>query len=101
MTQSQALRVGIGGPVGSGKTALTLALCLALRDKYDIAVVTNDIYTAEDAQFLVRNEALAPTASSAWRPAGCPHTAIREDASINLEAVDRLNRRFPGWRSSS
>jgi urease accessory protein len=90
------LRVGIGGPVGSGKTALTLALCLALRDKYDIAVVTNDIYTAEDAQFLVRNEALAPERILGVETGGCPHTAIREDASINLEAVDRLNARFPG-----
>lgn len=92
---SQPLRVGIGGPVGSGKTALTLALCLALRDRYDIAVVTNDIYTAEDAQFLVRNEALAPDRIIGVETGGCPHTAIREDASINLEAVDRLNRRFP------
>ncbi|MEC5388086.1 urease accessory protein UreG [Uliginosibacterium sp. H3] len=90
------LRVGIGGPVGSGKTALTLALCLALRDKYNIAVVTNDIYTAEDAQFLVRNEALAPDRILGVETGGCPHTAIREDASINLEAVDRLNRAFPG-----
>jgi len=90
------LRVGIGGPVGSGKTALTLALCLALRDRYDIAVVTNDIYTAEDAQFLVRNEALAPERILGVETGGCPHTAIREDASINLEAVDRLNARFPG-----
>ena len=90
------LRVGIGGPVGSGKTALTLALCLALRDKYDIAVVTNDIYTAEDAQFLVRNEALAPERILGVETGGCPHTAIREDASINLEAVDRLNARVPG-----
>ena len=93
---SQALRIGIGGPVGSGKTALTLALCLALRDKYNIAVVTNDIYTAEDAQFLVRNEALAPERIIGVETGGCPHTAIREDASINLEAVDRLNQRFPG-----
>ncbi|HEX5125950.1 MAG TPA: urease accessory protein UreG [Rhodocyclaceae bacterium] len=90
------LRVGIGGPVGSGKTALTLALCLALRDKYNIAVVTNDIYTAEDAQFLVRNEALAADRILGVETGGCPHTAIREDASINLEAVDRLNRSFPG-----
>ena len=90
------LRVGIGGPVGSGKTALTLALCLALRDKYNIAVVTNDIYTAEDAQFLVRHEALAPERIIGVETGGCPHTAIREDASINLEAVDRLNARFPG-----
>jgi urease accessory protein len=92
--RSQALRVGIGGPVGSGKTALTLALCLALRDKYNIAVVTNDIYTEEDAQFLVRNEALAPERIIGVETGGCPHTAIREDASINLEAVDRLNKRF-------
>jgi len=90
------LRVGIGGPVGSGKTALTLALCRALREKYDIAVVTNDIYTEEDAQFLVRNEALAPERIIGVETGGCPHTAIREDASINLEAVDRLMRRFPG-----
>ncbi|ATE61443.1 urease accessory protein UreG [Thauera sinica] len=89
------LRVGIGGPVGSGKTALTLALCLALRGRYDIAVVTNDIYTAEDAQFLVRNRALAPERIIGVETGGCPHTAIREDASINLEAVDRLNARFP------
>jgi len=92
---SQPLRVGIGGPVGSGKTALTLALCRALRDKYSIAVVTNDIYTAEDAQFLVRHEALPPEHIIGVETGGCPHTAIREDASINLEAIDRLNRRFP------
>jgi urease accessory protein len=91
-----ALRVGIGGPVGSGKTALTLALCRALRECYNIAVVTNDIYTEEDAQFLVRNEALAADRIIGVETGGCPHTAIREDASINLEAVDRLNRRFAG-----
>jgi urease accessory protein len=91
-----ALRVGIGGPVGSGKTALTLALCRALRERYNIAVVTNDIYTEEDAQFLVRNEALAADRIIGVETGGCPHTAIREDASINLEAVDRLSRRFPG-----
>jgi urease accessory protein len=95
MSETPALRVGIGGPVGSGKTALTLALCKALRDKYDIAAVTNDIYTEEDAQFLVRNEALAPERIIGVETGGCPHTAIREDASINLEAVARLNRRFP------
>src|SRR2546425_12471860 len=88
------LRVGIGGPVGSGKTALTLALCRALRDRYQIAVVTNDIYTEEDAQFLVRNEALAAERILGVETGGCPHTAIREDASINLEAVARLNRAF-------
>jgi len=81
--------------VGSGKTALTLALCKALRDKYDIAAVTNDIYTEEDAQFLVKNEALAPERIIGVETGGCPHTAIREDASINLEAVARLMRRFP------
>jgi len=90
------LRVGIGGPVGSGKTALTLALCKALRSRFDIAVVTNDIYTEEDAQFLVRHEALAPERIIGVETGGCPHTAIREDASINLEAVARLDRRFPG-----
>ena len=90
------LRIGIGGPVGSGKTALTLALCSALRERYQIAVVTNDIYTAEDAQFLVRNRALEPERIIGVETGGCPHTAIREDASINLEAIDRLNHRFPG-----
>jgi len=90
------LRVGIGGPVGSGKTALTLALCRQLRDRYNLAVVTNDIYTEEDAQFLVRNEALAPERIIGVETGGCPHTAIREDASINLEAVARLSRRFQG-----
>jgi len=89
------LRVGIGGPVGSGKTALTLALCKALRCKYELAAVTNDIYTEEDAQFLVKNEALAPERIIGVETGGCPHTAIREDASINLEAVARLMRRFP------
>jgi urease accessory protein len=91
---SQPLRVGIGGPVGSGKTALTLALCKAMRDKYEIAAVTNDIYTQEDAQFLVRNEALPPERIIGVETGGCPHTAIREDASINLEAVARLARTF-------
>ena len=91
---SQPLRVGIGGPVGSGKTALTLSLCKAMRDKYEVAVVTNDIYTQEDAQFLVRNEALPPERIIGVETGGCPHTAIREDASINLEAVARLARTF-------
>jgi len=89
------LRVGVGGPVGSGKTALTLALCRAFRERFEIAVVTNDIYTEEDAQFLVQNQALAPERILGVETGGCPHTAIREDASINLEAVARLNRRFP------
>ena len=91
---TQPLRVGIGGPVGSGKTALTLALCRALRGRYELAVVTNDIYTEEDAQFLVRHEALPPERIIGVETGGCPHTAIREDASINLEAVDRLAKRF-------
>jgi urease accessory protein len=94
MTIAQPLRVGIGGPVGSGKTALTLALCLALRDRCQLAVVTNDIYTEEDARFLVDNKALPPERIIGVETGGCPHTAIREDASINLEAVDRLARRF-------
>src|SRR6201982_3904809 len=94
MAITQPLRVGIGGPVGSGKTALTLALCRALGDRSALAVVTNDIYTEEDAQFLVRNEALPPERIIGVETGGCPHTAIREDASINLEAVDRLARRF-------
>jgi urease accessory protein len=95
-TAKQALRIGIGGPVGSGKTALTLALCQALRDRYNIAVVTNDIYTEEDAQFLVRHQALAADRIIGVETGGCPHTAIREDASINLEAVARLTARHPG-----
>jgi urease accessory protein len=94
-TRRSPLRVGIGGPVGSGKTALTLALCRSLRSRYEIAVVTNDIYTEEDAQFLVRNEALVPERIIGVETGGCPHTAIREDASINLEAVARLSARFP------
>src|SRR3954466_3683637 len=88
------LRVGVGGPVGSGKTALTLALCRALRERYQLAVVTNDIYTEEDAQFLVRHEALTADRIIGVETGGCPHTAIREDASINLEAVERLATRF-------
>ncbi|MDQ3196214.1 MAG: urease accessory protein UreG [Pseudomonadota bacterium] len=88
------LRVGIGGPVGSGKTALTLALCKRLRERYQLAVVTNDIYTEEDAQFLVRNEALSADRIIGVETGGCPHTAIREDASINLEAIARLTASF-------
>jgi urease accessory protein len=90
----QPLRVGIGGPVGSGKTALTLALCRAIRGLYEVAVVTNDIYTQEDAQFLVSNEALEPERIIGVETGGCPHTAIREDASTNLEAVSRLTNAF-------
>ncbi len=89
------LRVGIGGPVGSGKTALTLELCQRFRGTHNIAVVTNDIYTKEDAQFLVDHAALPADRIIGVETGGCPHTAIREDASINLEAVDRLNKRHP------
>ena len=90
------LRVGIGGPVGSGKTALTDALCKALRDRHALAVVTNDIYTKEDAEFLTRSGALPPERIIGVETGGCPHTAIREDASINLAAVADLEARFPG-----
>jgi urease accessory protein len=90
----RAFTVGIGGPVGSGKTALLLALCRRLRDRHEIAVVTNDIFTKEDAEFLVRNEALAPDRIAAVETGGCPHTAVRDDISQNLEALHRLMRRF-------
>ncbi|MBB5752425.1 urease accessory protein UreG [Prosthecomicrobium pneumaticum] len=90
------LRVGVGGPVGSGKTALMDALCKALRDRFDIAAITNDIYTKEDAEFLTRSGALEPDRIMGVETGGCPHTAIREDASINLAAVADLNKRFPG-----
>ncbi|HUW98021.1 MAG TPA: urease accessory protein UreG [Acidiferrobacter sp.] len=89
------LRVGIGGPVGSGKTALVDALCKYLRDRYEIAVVTNDIYTREDAEFLIRSGALPTERIVGVETGGCPHTAIREDASMNLAAVDDLVHRFP------
>jgi urease accessory protein len=90
------LRVGVGGPVGSGKTALMDALCKRLRDRFDLAAITNDIYTKEDAEFLTRSGALAPERILGVETGGCPHTAIREDASINLAAVADLNARFPG-----
>ncbi|MBP2548724.1 urease accessory protein [Neorhizobium galegae] len=89
------LRVGIGGPVGSGKTALTEKLCKAMRDKYSVAVVTNDIYTKEDAEALVRMQALSSDRIVGVETGGCPHTAIREDATINLQAIAGLNERFP------
>ncbi|TWF47387.1 urease accessory protein UreG [Neorhizobium alkalisoli] len=89
------LRVGIGGPVGSGKTALTEKLCKAMRDRYSVAVVTNDIYTKEDAEALVRMQALPSERVVGVETGGCPHTAIREDASLNLQAIADLNRRFP------
>ncbi len=93
---SNPLRVGIGGPVGSGKTALVERLCRHLRDDWNIAVVTNDIYTKEDAEFLTRANALAPERIAGVETGGCPHTAIREDASINLAAVADMQKKFPG-----
>ncbi|MCR6653267.1 MAG: urease accessory protein UreG [Cellvibrionaceae bacterium] len=90
-----ALRLGIGGPVGSGKTALMKTLCAELRHKYDIAAITNDIYTREDAEFLLRHEALEPDRIIGVETGGCPHTAIREDASMNLSAVAEMQHRFP------
>lgn len=90
------LRVGIGGPVGSGKTALLLNLCRAMRDHYNLAAITNDIYTKEDAEFLLRHEALPADRIMGVETGGCPHTAIREDASMNLQAVDEMRRRHPG-----
>jgi urease accessory protein len=92
---SNPLRVGIGGPVGSGKTALCERLCLAMRDDYDMAVITNDIYTREDMEILLRADALPPERLMGVETGGCPHTAIREDASINLEAIARLQADFP------
>lgn len=89
------LRVGIGGPVGSGKTTLVEMLCKAMRSRYQLAVVTNDIFTREDERLLVAAEALPPERIMGVETGGCPHTAIREDASINLEAVDRMQQRFP------
>ncbi|CAG0951512.1 Urease accessory protein UreG [Burkholderiales bacterium] len=90
------LRVGVGGPVGSGKTTLVEMLCKAMRDRWNLAVVTNDIYTKEDERLLVVAGALAPERIMGVETGGCPHTAIREDASINLEAIDAMSARFPG-----
>jgi urease accessory protein len=90
-----AFRVGVAGPVGSGKTALVDALCKAMREQYNLAVVTNDIYTQEDAQFLVRSQALVSERILGVETGGCPHTAIREDASMNLAAIEQLEARFP------
>ncbi len=96
MTKTGTLRLGIGGPVGSGKTALVKALCARLKDKYNIAVVTNDIYTKEDQQFLQRHEVLEQERIVGVETGGCPHTAIREDASMNLAAIADLQEQFPG-----
>ena len=95
ITNRQVLRMGVGGPVGSGKTALINSLCKKMRNHYQIAVVTNDIYTKEDAQFLIRNEALEEERIRGVETGGCPHTAIREDASMNLSAIDDLSKTFP------
>ena len=89
------LRLGIGGPVGSGKTALVRSLCMDMKDRFDIVVITNDIYTKEDAEFLLKHEALTADRIVGVETGGCPHTAIREDASMNLNAVDDLQKKFP------
>ena len=94
-SQARPLRVGVGGPVGSGKTALVEALCKRLRDTYDIYVITNDIYTKEDQLILTRAQALPAERIMGVETGGCPHTAIREDASMNLAAIDEMNRKFP------
>jgi len=95
MSKNGPLRVGVGGPVGSGKTALMDALCKHLRDRFEIAAITNDIYTKWDAEFLMRSGALAPERIAGVETGGCPHTAIREDASINLAAVADMRKKFP------
>ncbi len=95
MSRDATVRIGIGGPVGSGKTALVDALCKRMRDTFALGVVTNDIFTREDMEFLVRSEALAPDRIIGVQTGGCPHTAIREDASMNFEALDELTRRHP------
>ena len=95
MNKKAPLRVGVGGPVGSGKTALLEALCLNMRERYELAVVTNDIYTREDQDFLIRRQALSADRIMGVETGGCPHTAIREDASMNLAAVEDLCQKFP------
>jgi len=93
---NKPVRIGIGGPVGSGKTALLYALCKAMRERYRLGVITNDIFTREDMEFLVRSEALTPDRIIGVQTGGCPHTAIREDASMNFEALDAMSARHPG-----
>ena len=93
---NKPVRIGIGGPVGSGKTALVDALCKAMREQYRLGVITNDIFTREDMEFLVRSEALTPDRIIGVQTGGCPHTAIREDASMNFEALDAMSARHPG-----
>ena len=94
MTERKAVRIGIGGPVGSGKTALVASLCRMMRDSHSVAVVTNDIYTREDAEFLIRQGVLEPERIVGVETGGCPHTAIREDASLNIDALEKLESRF-------
>lgn len=94
-TSPRPVRIGIGGPVGSGKTMLLLRLCQQLRDEYSMVVITNDIYTKEDAQFLVAHEALDPSRVMGVETGGCPHTAIRDDTSMNVEAIEQLTKRHP------
>ncbi|HWK50576.1 MAG TPA: urease accessory protein UreG [Steroidobacter sp.] len=96
MSRAEVLRLGVGGPVGSGKTALVDNLCKHMRERFNIAVVTNDIYTREDAEFLIRSQALPPDRIRGVETGGCPHTAIREDASMNLAAIDGLMQEFTG-----
>src|ERR1700704_2156541 len=96
MTSRKPVRLGIGGPVGSGKTALVDALCKTMRDRYRLGVITNDIFTREDMEFLVRSEALTADRIIGVQTGGCPHTAIREDASMNFEALDEMTARHPG-----
>src|SRR5215510_2165421 len=96
MSGHATVRLGVGGPVGSGKTALVDTLCKRMRDSYQLAVVTNDIFTREDMEFLVRSEALSADRIIGVQTGGCPHTAIREDASMNLDALDEMTRRHPG-----
>src|SRR2546428_12475166 len=96
MSRRSPLRIGIGGPVGSGKTALVDALCKTMRERYRLGVITNDIFTREDMEFLVKSQALTPDRIIGVQTGGCPHTAIREDASMNFDALDEMTARHPG-----